>query len=97
MLHGKKLYIIVGVAVLLVALLTIGASATGLFAEEQAFIPADQVQSAIEAAAARQSGEITGAFVEREEGTNMVEVFIRSGAGTKSVEVDAATNQVAEV
>lgn len=93
----KRIYSIAGVAALLVVLLVVVASSSGLFDDEQAFIPADQVRTAIETAAAEQPGDITGAFVEREEGITMVEVFIRSNGGMRIVEVDAQTGRAVEV
>lgn len=95
MLPGKRIYSIAGAALLLVALLIIGAFSTGLFQEERVFIPADQVTAAVQTAVSNTPGNVGGVEVENEEGQTLVEVYVQDQSGEVSeVAVNPQTNQV---
>lgn len=63
--------------------------------DEQAFLPPDQVATAMETAVTDTPGKVGRINIENEEGQTLVEVYVRSEDGeVVEVEVDAETNEV---
>lgn len=79
--------------ILLVVMLILVSGATT--ADEQAFLPPDQVATAMETAVADTPGNVGRINIENEEGQTLVEVYVQTDDGeVVEVEVDAEANEV---